>query len=322
MTFSKDLRFHQHINAICHKINKTLSPLYSIAKHIPRSILDQIYKVYIRPHFDYCDAIYDGHITIQDATRLETLQNRAARLVTGGLFRTPSDKLRAELGWDRLTTRRRIHRLTLYHKLNDPEQHCPNYIKAIMPNTRAQDTDRQLRNANMHTTTTSRTSSYHKSFFPTTCTQWNELPSTTQHLTHTTFKKQLSEHLGASDPPLYFSVGSKKGNILHARLRMDMTYLNSHLFSIQKTTSPSCQCGHRNETVNHFVISCQNHTEQRDILFKSISQTLLPDFINKSPKEQLRIILYGTDLTGCGGRSVALYFQNFLLNSKRFADLY
>ena len=72
MTFSEDLRFHQHINKICRKINTALSPLYPIAKYLPRPILDQIYKTYIRPHFDYCDVIYDGHITIQDATRLAT----------------------------------------------------------------------------------------------------------------------------------------------------------------------------------------------------------------------------------------------------------
>ena len=58
VTFSKDLRFHQHINTICNKVQKTLSPLYPIAQYIPRPILDQIYKIYIRPHFDYCDTVY------------------------------------------------------------------------------------------------------------------------------------------------------------------------------------------------------------------------------------------------------------------------
>ena len=58
---------------------KTISPLYPIAQYLPRPILDQIYKIYIRPHFDYCDTIYDGHITVHDMTRLETLQNRVAR---------------------------------------------------------------------------------------------------------------------------------------------------------------------------------------------------------------------------------------------------
>ena len=51
LTFSKDLRFHEHINDICNKVNKTLIPLYFLARHPPRFILDQHYKIYIRPHF-------------------------------------------------------------------------------------------------------------------------------------------------------------------------------------------------------------------------------------------------------------------------------
>ena len=49
----------------------------------------------VRPHFDYCDSVYDGHIAIRDASRLDTLQNRAARLVTGTLFRTPTEHSRS-----------------------------------------------------------------------------------------------------------------------------------------------------------------------------------------------------------------------------------
>ena len=58
-------------------------------------------KEHIRPHFNYCDTVYDGHITINDATRLETLQNRSGRLVTGTLFRTSTDKLLLYLGWNK-----------------------------------------------------------------------------------------------------------------------------------------------------------------------------------------------------------------------------
>ena len=170
MTFSNDLRFHEHVNEILNKVNKTLSPLYAIAKHLPRHILEQIYKTYIRPHFDHCDTIYDGHLTIRDSTRLETAQNRAARLTTGTLFRTSSDKLRTELGWDKLTTRRKIHRLTLYHKLNAHGSHnTPSYITTILPHTRAHDTNRALRNSSHHTRTQTRTTTFHsctRSLFP------------------------------------------------------------------------------------------------------------------------------------------------------------
>ena len=42
MTFSKDLRFHEHVNEIINTVNKTLSPLYAIAKHLPRHTLQGV----------------------------------------------------------------------------------------------------------------------------------------------------------------------------------------------------------------------------------------------------------------------------------------
>ena len=53
----------------------SLSPLYTVASALPRPLLEHIYVTYVRPHFDYCDAIFDGHITAHDEHRLETLQN-------------------------------------------------------------------------------------------------------------------------------------------------------------------------------------------------------------------------------------------------------
>ena len=321
MTFSKDLRFHQHINAICNKVHKTLSPLYPIAQYIPRPILDQIYKTYIRPHFDYCDTVYDGHITIQDATRLETLQNRAGRLVTGTLFRTPTDKLLRDVGWDRLTIRRQIHKLTLYHTFNDPKHQTPNYITAIMPETRAHNTGRTLRNAKMHTMPSNRTTSYQRSFFLSTGRHWNLLHESTRSLPHASFKRAISERLGVPRPPAFYEIGTKTGNIFHARLRTEMSNLNSHLFQINKHVTTECSCGHRTENVHHYILSCPNYDIQRTELFHKISQTLNVNFGIMSPSLQLRMLLHGDSLGGGDGCAVACHFQNFLINSHRFVAL-
>ena len=50
--FFKDLRFHEHVNEIYRKVSKTISLLYPVAQYLPRPILDQIYTIYIRTHFD------------------------------------------------------------------------------------------------------------------------------------------------------------------------------------------------------------------------------------------------------------------------------
>ena len=99
LIISEDLRFKDHVNEIIKKVNRNLGPLYPIAPYLPRNILEQIYTTYIRPYFDNADIIYDGLITTSDATRLERLQNRAARIITDTLIRTSSEKLKKELEW-------------------------------------------------------------------------------------------------------------------------------------------------------------------------------------------------------------------------------
>ena len=318
MTFSKDLRFHHHVNTICKKIHRSLSPLYPIAQYIPRPILDQIYRTYIRPHFDYCDTVYDGHITIHDANRLETLQNRAGRLVTGTLFRTPTHRLHSDLGWETLSTRRRIHKLTLYHTFHDPQHQTPSYITTITPNTRAQNTGRTLRNAMSHTLTPNRTTSYQQSFFPSTTKLWNKLPESIRSRPHPSFKRTISERLGVPRPPTYYEIGSKLGNILHTRLRTEMSNLNSHLFQIQKFITSECSCGSPVENVRHYVLFCSNYDNQRHRLFRSISLITGIEFNGLSSEQQLRLLLHGESLDGGCGPAVAYEFQNFIINSHRF----
>ena len=322
ITFSNDLRFHEHVNEILNKVNKTISPLYPIAQHLPRHILGQIYKTYVRPHFDHCDTIYDGHITIRDSTRLETIQNRAARLTTGTLFRTSSDKLRNELGWDKLATRRRIHRLTLYHKLNVQENHItPSYITNILPHTRAHDTNKTLRNANHHTQTQTRTTTFQRSFFTLTGKQWNDLPEHVKHLTCRGFKNWLKQQLSTPKPPLYYSHGTKALNTLHTGLRNDMSHLNAHMFQIQKALSPACHCGHPEENTMHFILSCPKYELLRNELFNDISHNI-SNFKHESKSNQVHILLHGTSLGGDGDREVARVFQNFLQDTHRFPWIY
>ena len=321
MTLSKDLRFHEHVNEICHKVNKTLSPLYPIARYLPRSILDQIYKTYIRPHFDYCDTIYDGCITIKDATRLETLQSRAARLTTGALFRTSTDNLRSDLGWDRLITRRLIHRLTLYHKLNDPRHPTPDYITATLPHTRAHDTARALRNASTHAQIAVHTALHQHSFFNSTIKNWNALPITIRTQAHKDFKKQITKQLSLQSPPNFNTIGTKKCNTLHARMRLQMSHLNAHLFKIQKNDSPACTCGHPIKNSRHFILFCSQFTHHRTALFDKASQILHHPFTQMPPLSQLSTLLHGTGLRDSDGRAIAQCFQTFLFNSNRFIDV-
>ena len=318
LTLSKDLRFHEHVNDILNKANKSLSPLYSIAQYLPRNTLDEIYKIYIRPYLDYCDTIYDGHMTIHDSARLEIFQNRAARLTTGTFFRTSSDKLRTELGWDKLTTRRKLHRLLLYHKITSQRHNMPTYITTLTPQSRERDTNRLLRNASHHTQTHPRTTTYQRSFFILTGREWNYLPDAIRTLPYPDFKRKISEHLCIPKPPTYYSHGTKALNIMHTRIRTNMTQLNENMFNIQKSDSPRCSCGYSRETIMHYIFTCTNYNQQRAILYRDIERSLNYKLQHEPKSTQLDVLLHGRGLGGGGGRLVARHFQNYLLTSGRF----
>ena len=225
------------------------------------------------------------------------------------------------MGWDKLTTRRRIHRLLLYHKINDPRLSTPDYITATLPVTRAHATGRALRNASSHSHATVHTSLHQNSFFNATIRNWNELPITIRTLDHKDFKKEIARDLSLHNPPKFYTVGTKKYNTLHARLRMEMSQLNAHLFQIQKADSPACPCGHSVENTRHFILFCPEFTHHRTALFSKVSQILGQPLIQMHPLTQLSLLLKGTDLRDSDGRAIALCFQEFLKISNRFPSL-
>ena len=322
LTFSNDLRFHDHVNGIIRKVNIALSPLYPIASKLPRHVLEKIYVTYIRPNFDYCDVVFDGHLTAHDERRLETLQNRAARLVTGARYRTSTDKLRHELGWDRLDTRREIHKLTFYRQLTDQHTPIPDYIKEDLPKERRIETIRTLRNSTAMTLPGNRTTLFQKSFIPDTTRRWNKLPQSirNQHSLKD-FKSAVKTLLGTERPPAYYSFGSKLGNTLHTQLRLGMSNLNSQLFQIQKVPHPHCSCGHTTESTRHFVLHCPLHEQHRQTLGRKLTQELNNDFSNFTDTKKLEILLLGKHISSASSRGVACLFQKYIIDTKRLHSL-
>ena len=85
-----------------------------LSKYVSRNVLDQIYKLYVRPHLDYGDIIYhryDPEMQSAFTQRLEHIQYSAALAVTGALRGTSRQRLYKELGWENFYQRRWYRRL-------------------------------------------------------------------------------------------------------------------------------------------------------------------------------------------------------------------
>ena len=323
LTLSTDLHFHVHINNIIRTINTVLGPIYPVRKFLSRSVLNNIYSTYILPHFDYCDIIYDGNLTVTDASRLQKLQNRCARLVTGTLFRSPSTTLLEDLGWEKLETRRLIHKLLFFHRLYYDSPPLPSYVTDMLTDTRHDATGLYLRNATTLTIPPIRLASFHQSYIPATIRKWNLLPSALRSITsHSEFSRQVWRQFGAPEPPLFYSYGTKVGNINHTRLRIGLSTLNAHLFQIchPSVASPSCSCGHPTEDTIHYVLWCPLHNIHRSVLLNEMN-TLLPGFEHLSARNKLNTLLFCKNVPKDRWTTVADLFQTYIAKTQRFNNI-
>ena len=87
-----------------------------------------------------------------------------------------------------------------------------------------------LRNSNYDTPTIqSRTTLYQESSLPSVIRQWNSLPIDIRSSpTLPIFKRRLGTNI--QKPPTYYSVGTRRGQVLQARLRLECSSLNYDLY--------------------------------------------------------------------------------------------
>ena len=97
----------KHINEKISISRKWIGVMRHLSPYLPLKSLDQIYKMHIRPHLDYCDIIFHTPIIIHDdfsltlryqMDALERTQYQAALAASGAWKGTNTDKIYEELG--------------------------------------------------------------------------------------------------------------------------------------------------------------------------------------------------------------------------------
>ena len=97
------LSFQSHVREAIVKARKGIGIIRFLSKYVSRDVLDQIYKLYVRPHLDYGDITYHRHdpeLKLEFTKRLKSTQYSAALAVSGAWRGTNSNKLYEELGWE------------------------------------------------------------------------------------------------------------------------------------------------------------------------------------------------------------------------------
>ena len=113
---SSDLTGNSHINRITSKANKSLGFLRRNLYSCSKQIKEMAYKSLVRPILEYSSPVWDPHMKTL-VKQLETVQNRAARFVSGVYSRKSSiTSVKQELKWTDLETRRKVARLIIFHQ--------------------------------------------------------------------------------------------------------------------------------------------------------------------------------------------------------------
>ena len=249
--------------------------------------------------------------------RLDNLQYRAAKIVTGAYHLTSKDKLNAELGWETIKKRCDLLSLNIFHKIHRFETRP--LIRSCMPipdleqkyPTRSKGGYIPFKNLNRK---------FNNSFFPYTTLLWNSLPKNVKSKDLLDFKQYVKTEF---KPPRYkhFSRGHKLSNSLLTRIRVGRSDLNQHKFTIGLVDSPQCDCHFREESPSHYFLDCFLYTSERRSLFELIEH-YIPRFSNFTKSKKLEIILKGFNIHIDEyiqlNTTLTFAVQNFIIKTKRF----
>ena len=123
----QNLSWNVHVNNLCKKIAAGIGVIKRSRAFVPFDTLQYMYSSLVQPHFDYCSEIW-GCCNKTLSTKLQKLQNRAARILLRASYDTNSDSLIDKLGWRKLDKQRLINKATMVYKsLNGL---APNYLRS------------------------------------------------------------------------------------------------------------------------------------------------------------------------------------------------
>ena len=328
MFLDSKLSFSSHIKEVISKTRKGIGMLKYLSKYLPRHTLNELYKLYVRPHLDYGDVIY--HIPARvcefshsvflpnQMEKLESVQYSAALAVSGAWRGTSREKVYAELGWESLSLRRWSRRLNLFYKII--KNLTPGYTKDPIPPL--PQSQYSFRNQDVVGRIRTRTEKFRSSFYPNCLSEWNKLdPEIRLAPSVAAFKEKLLALIRPPAKPV-FGIHDPIGLSHLTQLRVGLSKLNLHKFqhNFRDTLDPMCPTNDGIEDTEHFLLLCPSFDMQRRDLLAGVLAILRPFGHNNLSNEVLmQYLLYGDkDLSIDLNRKILELTLAFIHNTGRF----
>jgi len=271
---------------------------------VDRTSLTIMYNSFIRPSLEYGNIVW-CNCTDEDDEILESIQKRAARIITGAIVHTNSLCLFQEIGFESLRARREKHILTFFHKIVNGN--APNYLVDMVPPT--PENRYNMRRQHNYPIPRCRITKYQNSFLPRAISLWNKMDNAMKAITdYDSFKRELDKKKPIENP--LFHLGNREQNRIMARLRLNCSNLKGHLYDLKIIESPECQCGYGFEDSFHYLFVCPLYNGPRAILHNTVT-----NFASFT----LRTVLFGRDsLNQHENTEIIKSTLKFISDSKRF----
>ena len=107
------------------KVNRTLGFIRRNLYSCPQDLKSTAYQTLVRPHLEYLSTVWDPY-TQEFKDQIERVQRRSARFVCKDYKRTSRvTSMLKSLQWDTLEHRRKVARLSMFHKIHHGQTAIP-----------------------------------------------------------------------------------------------------------------------------------------------------------------------------------------------------
>ena len=294
------LTFNSHINEKIVNARKGIGILKCLSSYVPTKTLDQIYKMFVRPHLDYCDIIYhtpsisnpyfSNQKLASSMERIERIQYQAGLAVTGCWQGSNRNSLYEELGWESLSDRRWARRLSYFYKII--HGFSPDYLLEHLPSAHV--SVYEQRNPKVLLEINCRTSKYMNSFFPHCVKVWNDIGDELRNcVSLCTFQKSLVSLIRPKKRETY-GIDNPEGikNIFRLRVGLSQLKYQKKKHNFLDTPSDICECLGKAEDCNHFFFDCVLHDTHRPLLLNCVTDILAKYNLNELTIN-VDVLLYG-----------------------------
>ena len=164
-----------------------------IKPYVPKDCLNQIYNALVQPYFDYCSLVWQN-CKLELQLKLQKLQNRAARVITGDNWEIRSKDVLSKLNWQPLNQIRLVKTLLFMRKIlkNEvPTSISDQFHISVNDQYNLRSNFTMLKLAKPRTNALKRNFSYHGA------KTWNNLPTELKNLTisERVFKNKLQDFI-------------------------------------------------------------------------------------------------------------------------------